>query len=67
MYIEDGNCVDVVFVAGHAIGEYKQVGLRLMADASPFVAIDALTNDLLQQISPGAAELAKEWRRRIAG
>jgi hypothetical protein len=58
--------IDVVFVAGRAMGEYKRVGLRFaMAESSPFVVMEAPTPARLLKISPAGSELATDLRSRL--
>lgn len=65
-YIQEGSWMDVVFVAGQAMGEYTQIGLRFaMASASPFLVIDPPSPVKLHGISPAASEVAADLRARL--
>jgi hypothetical protein len=65
-YIQEGLGIDVVYVAGAAMAEYTQIGLRYTnASVSPFTILDPPTENRLQSISPGAAELVAEAKARL--
>jgi hypothetical protein len=65
-YILDGHWIDVVYKAGHAMGEYTEIGLRFaMASVSPFVVLDLPAAATLRGISPAASDLAAELRARL--
>jgi hypothetical protein len=67
VYIQDGLGIDVIYIAGQAMSEYTQIGLRYMnASVSPIVLLDAPTQNQLQGISPTAAGLVNEAKTRMS-
>jgi hypothetical protein len=65
-YIQDGLWMDVVYIAGQAMAEYTQIGLRFaMATASPFLVLDPPSAAKLYGISPAASNVAADIRTRL--
>ena len=64
--IQDGVVFDLAYIAGEALGEYTQVGLRFaVVEASPFIGVEPLPAAILESISPTAFELVAEARTRL--
>jgi len=64
--IHSGVGIDVVYIAGEAMGDYEAVGLRFAAtEASPFLTLPPPTVETLQTISPTAFNLAADLRAKL--